>query len=272
MSDKSFIDLQSTHNPHRWYLAVTQDIAVGPPGRNFLFGGAGMASSVMALERTCERPVAWATAQYLSYALVGSTVDLDVRVPVSGKYTTQARVNGHVGDQEIFTVNAALGGRASEYSAQWAEMSKVAPPEDCEPRPRDAKRHQGTSLHSRTDVRVIKGRYGIGTRDGTLSDDGHVQLWAKLKDGFPMDTTALCLFADFIPSAVGNALGKEAGGTSLDNTIRFHQMVPTQWVLCDIQIHGVHGGFAHGRMHLFAETGELMATASQSLILRIHEG
>ena len=59
------------------------------------------------------------------------------------------------------------------------------------------------------------------------------------------------------------------GGNSLDNSIRFHRMVETRWLLCDVQIHGVANGFAHGRMHIFAETGELIATASQSLILRL---
>jgi acyl-CoA thioesterase len=46
--------------------------------------------------------------------------------------------------------------------------------------------------------------------------------------------------------------------------------VPTEWVLADIRIHAVHSGFAHGRVHLFAQDGALLATASQSLIVRIH--
>jgi acyl-CoA thioesterase II len=271
MPQKPFIDLQPTHNPHRWFVPVTEDIAVGPVGNQFLFGGCGLASSVLAMERTCERPVVWAAAQYLSYARVPSVVDLDVKVPISGKYNSQARVNGHVGDREIFTVNAALGERPSDISAQWAKMPDVPPPSDCEPRARYAKRHQSKSLHHRTDVRVVKGRYGIGERDGSLSDDGHVQLWAKLGEDYPIDAAALCVIADFVPSGVGNALGMDAGGNSLDNTIRFRRIVPTEWVLCDIQIYGVHGGFVHGRMHLFAEDGELMASASQSLILRIHK-
>ena len=48
-------------------------------------------------------------------------------------------------------------------------------------------------------------------------------------------------------------------------------VVATDWVLCDIRISGVHGGFAHGSMSLFAQDGELMATASQSLIVRVRE-
>ncbi len=266
-----FIDLQATHNPHRWVLPVTPRICVGPPDRRFLFGGVGLASAVMAMERTCGRPAVWAAAQYLSFAREPAVVDLDVIVPVEGKYNSQARVVGHVGDTEIFTVNAALGSRPGELSAQWAKMPDVPEPETCEPRPR-ARRHRGENLHQWMDVRVVKGRYGIGQSDGELSEDGHVQLWARLKHGGPIDSSALCVIADFIPSAVGNAVGREAGGNSLDNTIRFRRIVPTEWVLCDIRIHGVHGGFVHGRMHLFAQDGELMASASQSMILRFHDG
>ncbi|MBO6542790.1 MAG: thioesterase family protein [Alphaproteobacteria bacterium] len=262
-------DLKATHNPHRWYLPVEDNVSVGPPGKLFLFGGVGLASSIQAIELTTGRPTVWAAAQYLSFARVGEIVDLDVLVPVSGKYNSQARVVGHVGDREIFTVNAALGERPSDISAQWAEMPKVVPPSECQPV--DHWREDRPDLHGRIDARVVKGRYGEARKNGGLSDDGHVVLWLKMREDLPINSSALAVFADFVPSAIGNAIGRNAGGNSLDNTIRIRQMVPTEWVLCDIRIHGVHNGFAHGRMHLFAESGELMASASQSVILRIHD-
>ena len=86
-----------------------------------------------------------------------------------------------------------------------------------------------------------------------------------------IDAGMLAIMADFIPGAVGNALGLSAGGNSLDNTIRYRRIVATEWVLCDIRITGVHGGFGHGAMYLFAQDGELMATASQSLIVRVRD-
>jgi acyl-CoA thioesterase len=43
-------------------------------------------------------------------------------------------------------------------------------------------------------------------------------------------------------------------------------------MLCDTQISGIASGFVHGRMHIFADDGELLATASQSGILRVFEG
>jgi len=262
-------DLQATHNPHRWYLPVEEKLSVGPPGKLFLFGGVGLAASLRAMEQTTGRPAIWATAQYISFARVGDIVDLDVVVPVHGKYNTQARVVGHVGDREIFTVNAALGERSSEFSTQWAEMPSVVPPSECAPV--DHWREDRADLHGRMDVRVVKGRYGEERKNGGLSEDGQVVLWVRMREGLPVNSSALAVMADFVPSAIGNAIGRNAGGNSLDNTIRIRRIVETDWVLCDIRIHGVHNGFAHGRMHLFAESGELMASASQSVILRIHD-
>jgi acyl-CoA thioesterase len=229
--DKLFFDLRATHNPHRWYLPVDASICVGPPGNLFMFGGVGMASAVAALERTTGRPLIWATAQYLGFARPGSVVDIDVWTPVQGKYNTQANTKGHVDDKEIISVSAALGARPSELSGQWTDKPDAPPPEDCDPS--EHWRAAPDSLHSRMEVRIVKGRSG--------------------KD------------------RIGNALGKNAGGNSLDNTLRIRRIVPTDWVLCDIRINGVHGGFGHGAMHLYAQDGELMATASQSLIVRVRD-
>ncbi|WP_293904298.1 acyl-CoA thioesterase domain-containing protein [Phenylobacterium sp.] len=265
---KLFFDLHATHNPHRWYLPVEPAICVGPPGKLFMFGGIGMASAVAAMERTCERPLIWATAQYLSYARPGSIVDIDVWTPVEGKYNTQARVVSHVDDKEIITVNAALGERPSEFSQQWIQAPDAPPPEDCDPA--EHWRSADDGLHSRIEVRVAKGRYGR-ERDGNPETDGRSLLWIRPREDFAIDATMLAIMADFVPSGVGNALGKNAGGNSLDNTLRIRRIVPTDWVLCEIRIMGVHGGFAHGQMYLYSRDGELMATASQSLIVRVRE-
>lgn len=268
MTAPLFFDLKATHNPHRWYLPLTPAVCVGPRDNLFMFGGVGMASAIVALERTCGRPVIWATAQYLSYARPPSVVDLDVWAPAAGKYNTQARVISHVGDKEILTVNAALGSRPSDISRQWLTMPAVEAPEACEPA--DHWRGGGDDLHSRIEVRVAKGRYG-GTDAGGGEEDGRLLLWIRPRDGVAIDAGMLAIMADFIPGAVGNALGLSAGGNSLDNTIRYRRIVATDWVLCDIRITGVHGGFGHGAMYLFAQDGELMATASQSLIVRVRD-
>jgi acyl-CoA thioesterase-2 len=80
------------------------------------------------------------------------------------------------------------------------------------------------------------------------------------------------VMGDFVPSGVGQALGLAAGGSSLDNTLRVVSIVPTEWVLADIRIHAVDHGFGHGLAHLWAEDGSLLATASQSVIVRYWDG
>jgi acyl-CoA thioesterase II len=50
--------------------------------------------------------------------------------------------------------------------------------------------------------------------------------------------------------------------------LRVARLVPTEWVLLDIRIHAVERGFGHGLVHMFAEDGTLLATASQSCIVR----
>jgi len=266
--ESSFFDLRATHNPHRWHMPLTEGVCVGPPGNMFMFGGIGLASAIGAMERTTGRPLIWATAQYLSYARPPSVVDLDVWVPASGKYNSQARVIGHVGDKEIFTVNAALGARPSELSQQWLQLPEAPPPEDC-PEAAHWRNDEG-GLHSRIEVRVAKGRYGFD-RPGHPEEDGRLMLWIRPRERFAIDAAMLAIMADHVPSGIGNALGQNAGGNSLDNTLRIRRIVPTEWVLCDIRILGVHGGFGHGAMYLFAQDGELMATASQSLIVRVRE-
>ena len=41
-----------------------------------MFGGSGLGAAIAAMEGTSDRPVVWATAQYLLFAKVGTVVDL----------------------------------------------------------------------------------------------------------------------------------------------------------------------------------------------------
>ena len=82
---------------------------------------------------------------------------------------------------------------------------------------------------------------------------------------------SLAVLGDHVPGGISQALGLRAGGNSLDNTLRVVTSVPTDWVLAALRVHAVHGGFGHGLAHLWAEDGTLLATASQSLIVRFWE-
>lgn len=264
------IRLASTGDPLRFAMAIEPRLCVGPPDAQFLFGGAGLGAAIAAMEAATARPVVWATAQYLSFARPGATLDLEVVVPVAGRYSSQARVVARVDGVEIITVNAALGSRPGDVSMAWPEMPVVPPPDDCPPMRYDWVRRDD-DLNASFEQRIASGRFGAARGDGVPSVDGCSAMWVRPSDpAEPIDRVMLALMADFVPSGVGHALGASVGANSLDNTIRYLDIVPTAWVLCSTRIDGIHAGFGHGRMHLFSEQGALLATASQSMIVRAH--
>ena len=261
MDAREFLGLRATHNPLRWNLEVVPGICTEGL---FLFGGCGLGAAIEALERATGRPVVWAVAQYLSYARPPEIMDIDVTIAVAGHQTTQARAVAHVGDREILTVNAALGERDGPWSGQWIDMPDVPGPDECPPR------HQvatvDDSLAQRLEMRLALGR-DFAEFDGTRGD-GHAALWARVPDVLEMSAATLAILGDFVPFGVGQALGEFVTGSSLDNTLRVCSLVPTKWVLIDVQVHGVAHGFGHGRVNLWAQDGTLLADASQSCAVR----
>ena len=262
MQTVPFLGLEPTDDPTRWRLPVVPALTTGG---GFLFGGAGLGAGVAALEGAAGRPLAWATAQYLSFARPPDIVDITVTVAQAGNHTTQARAVATVGDQEIFTVNGALGFRPTEHQGQWAERPDVPPPDECPPRQLNA-RHRA-SIMSRIESRLAAGRQRDDL-DG-VPGDGRSALWARVP-GLDSSSALLGILGDYVPFGVGQALGAHAGGRSLDNTIRVVRIVPTDWVLLDVRIHAVASGFAHGLVHLWAEDGTLLGTASQTCAVRPH--
>lgn len=236
------------------------------PG-GFLFGGCGLGAAIAALEATTQRPLVWATAQYLSYARPPEVLDLDVIVSVSGHQVTQARVVGHVADREVITVNAALGRRSAEHDGIWAVMPDVPSPDECSRRELRLTT-DGNSLPDRLDVRLALGR-NMSELPGEGMPGGRSALWAKLPDVLDMSSASLAILGDYVPFGIGQALGLPAGGNSLDNTLRIGRQVRTEWVLLDVRVHQVSNGFGHGDVHLWSQGGDLLATASQSAIVRL---
>ena len=257
---RTFLGLQPTEDPLRWRLPVAPPLTTRG---GFLFGGCALGAAIEVLEVVTGRPLVWATAQYLSYATPPSVLDLDVVVAVEGHRTAQARVVGRVEDREIFTVNGALGSRPLEDAGEWAIRPDVPPPDECPPRVVDED-HENTIM-SRVDMRMADARQ-MDELDGTPGN-GRSALWARLA-GIETSATTLGILGDWVPFGIGQARGVRGGGNSLDNTLRVARLVPTEWVLLDIRIHAVASGFGHGLVHLWAADGTLLATASQSVIVR----
>ena len=262
METVPFLGLERTDRHGTWRIP---DISALTTGGGFLFGGAGLGAAVAAMEGTAGRPLVWATAQYLSFAKPPDAVDFTVTLVVEGNASTQARCVASVGAREILTVNGALGDRDVDLGGQWALMPSVPAPDACPPR-EHGPRHVDTIMQ-RIESRLADGRQR-DELDGTPGD-GRSALWARVPE---LDCSAalLGLLGDYVPFGVGQALGRHAGGRSLDNTIRVATIVPTEWVLLDVRVHAVANGYGHGLVHLWAEDGTLLGTASQTCAVRHH--
>ncbi|MGZ8751480.1 MAG: acyl-CoA thioesterase [Acidimicrobiia bacterium] len=262
MDAQAFYGLLPTDNPLHWRLPVVPELC---SGLGALFGGCGLGASLVALELTTGRPTVWATAQYLSYARPPSILDITIDEVVRGHQISQARGVARVDGEEILTVNAALGMRTVPLSGEWAIRPDVPTPDEC-PSRQLFDRHQNTIL-SRLDMRLANAR---NMEDFPAeAGDGRSALWVRLPGLLEMSAGALAIVGDYVPFGIGQALGQRAGGNSLDNTLRVASRVPTDWVLADVRVHAVRDGFGHGLVHLWAEDGTLLGTASQSTIVRM---
>ena len=261
MDALAFYGLEPTDDRTHWRLPVIPTLC---SGLGALFGGCGLGACVEALEQVTGRPLVWATGQYLSYARPPAVIDIRVDEVVRGHQISQARAVASVGDDEILTVNAALGHRDVPHIGEWAEMPVVPPPMECPPRePMD---RPDASIMDRIDMRMANAR-PFDQLDGTPGD-GRCALWVRLPGLLELSAATLSIVGDYVPMGISQALGKRAGGNSLDNTLRVARRVQTEWILADIRVHAIADGFGHGLVHLWAQNGTLIGTASQSTIVR----
>jgi acyl-CoA thioesterase II len=257
----TFFGLERTDDPLTWRLPVVRELC---SGFGALFGGVGLGAAIEALQQVTGRPVVCATAQYLQFAYPPAVVELDVKEVVRGHTSSQARVLAHVDGDEIFTVLAALGRRELDWSGEWAVRPEVPSIAASAPRPLPA--HQVGTIADRLEMRLADAR-PFDELDGTPGD-GRSALWVRLPDGLDATASTLAIVGDYVPFGISQAGGRRARSNSLDNTLRMVRVHPTEWVLADIRVQAVADGFGHGVVHLWAEDGTLLATASQSTTVR----
>jgi len=261
MDAREFLGMEPVGDALHWRLTVTTEVST--PGK-FLFGGCGLGAGLVALEAASGRPAIWATAQYLSYAPTGSTVDYEVVLAVVGGHITQGRAVARVEGQEILTVNAALGAHQLDVRGVWVTPPSVPSPEECPPR--QIPPMFANSILDRIDVRLAKG-HGFDDLESPGGDPCSA-LWARVPGHLAPSAATLGIFGDYVSGGASQPLGRRIMGRSLDNTLRVVQLEPTEWVLCDIRMHAVVGGYAQGNAFLWSQSGTLLATASQSLSIR----
>lgn len=263
MDDAGFFGLERDGSSSRFHLPVVRELCAGTGA---LFGGAGLGASIEALEAATGRPVVWATAQFLAFVRPPATLQIEVTEAARGHHVSQARAVAAADGREILTVNATLGRRTLPWSGSWAQPPDVPPPEACPPRPL-LEQHRG-SIHERLETRLARARELNEDDEPQAPGDGRASLWARLAD-LPTSAAALAIVGDFVPFGIGQALGRRTAASSLDNTLRVAMAPhPTEWILADVRVHAVADGFGHGLVHLWADDGTLLGTASQSAIVR----
>jgi len=249
-----------------WELRIRRHILGGRSGS--LFGGAGLAAGVVALEAASQRSVVWATCQFVATVAPPASVQLCLELPAVGGSVTQGRVQGCTDDGQILTMIGAAGERRERLAGAWHQRPALPAPSESELVVRDS---TNESIHRHIEARIARGMFGfVGT--GTPSGDGTNWLWVRMP-GVRHDAAALAIMADYLASAVGNAFGRLVHCSSLDNTIRFATAITPNiadgWVLCENRIEFVGNGFANGTCMMTNEAGDLLATASQSMIVSI---
>ena len=228
-----------------------------------MFGGSGLGAAIAAMEGTSGRPLVWATAQYLSFAQVGTIVDIDVTLAVHGQKTTQARAVGHVGGTEIITVNAALGSRSFPRDTTYGSPPEVEQPDECPLRERFSE--VADSLDSRIEQRWA---LPVGAKQPSELEPGRIAVWSRMPELLEPSAASFAVLGDYVPMGISFTQGGQAGSTSLDNTLRVIQAVSSEWYLLDIRVDAVSNGFGHGVIHIWSIEGELCAIGSQSCIVR----
>ncbi|MFT5014844.1 MAG: acyl-CoA thioesterase-2 [Planctomycetaceae bacterium] len=260
ISCAEFLEISHPVASMQWKLPVVPKTT---GGRGSLFGGIGLAAGIVTLEQATEKPIVWATGQYLSITQQPVMLDLEVVLPAIGRNVTQGRVVGHLDDKEVITILGACGQRPTVAAGTWSTMPEVPRPKDCDTMP---PHHEGESLHNHVEIRIARGMFGFSGA-GEPSGDNTTQLWARMP-GVNHDSGALAILADYMPSSLGNAFGRMMSCTSIDNTIRIAERADSDWILCDNHIEYVGNGFGYGVVNMWNEDGVLLATASQSMIVR----
>jgi acyl-CoA thioesterase II len=243
-------------------MPMTQQL-LGGRGAS-LFGGAGLAAGVAIMAAHTGRVPVWMTGQFVSQITPPDVLELTPVELQRGNGVSQGRVDGSSDGRPVIALLGACGSRREAYRGQWRTMPAVPGPEDCQPVIRFP---EAESMHDHVDIRMAEGMFGF-TETGEPTGTERSLLWARMPE-VRHDAAALAIIADYMPSAVGNALKHRVHCTSLDNTIRFTGPIEpgddNEWILCENRIEFVGAGFANGTGFVWSAAGQLLATASQSL-------
>ena len=244
---------------------VPEPLCVGPPRRQFLFGGIALAAAIDAMERRSGRPAIFAAVQFIAQAHPGDRLRFDTELAADGRSTRQCRVTGWRGETMFVQGHGACGGRNDPAAHQGAPMPAVPPPESCPER--SVARLLSSNLNALLEFRLAGGEFP-DRAEWTGRGGADLLCWVRPRCGAVFDRRRFAVVADCAALALAGALGGPAGGSSLDNSSRFTAEPAGEWALAEMRVEGAGGGIAHVATRLFAEDGTLLALAGQSMLLR----
>ena len=238
-----------------------------------LYGGTAIAVSLAPAEELTGRRPLWMTTQFVSTAPAEAVIDVHTEVLAPGKRTNQVRVTAT--DATGATMFASLGAtgqhREDGLFGTFEHSPVVSSPHES-----DASGGPFVAMLRNAGITEVPPLpTGIGfasvvefrepeVREHPDPGPGRICMWVRRVDGVPLTPATAAFIADMVPLSVAHGTGLVAGGVSLDNTVRIGAFEPTEWVLIDLRAHFAAGGYGHGAVQVWSESGELMATASQT--------
>ncbi len=268
--DTGFLGLVAGDRPGRFSFTVQNHLA-RQDGR--LYGGTAIAVSIAVAEAVSERSALWVTTQFVSTAPGGAEVSVLGEVLAPGRRTNQVRVTATDADGAVMFASLGATGhhRDTGVTGSFEHAPEVASPDESV----DSGGPFAAMLRNAgvTDVPQIPSDLGFASvvefrepsvRSHPDPGPGRMCMWCRRRDRVPLTPAMLAFVADLVPLSVAHGAAVVAGGVSLDNTVRFAAAEPTEWVLLDLRAHSAHGGYGHGTAHLWSESGQLLATASQT--------
>lgn len=227
-----------------------------------IYGGTAIAASMMAMEAATQRDVQWVTTQFVAPAPNGRVIEMHTEVLASGKRTAQVRVTATIDDEVMYASLGSTGiPRENGLTGQFETMPVVTRPEDSAPRMQGPPRAEApTEPGWARECEYLVPDIVESERGG----DGTMAMWTRFRSGRPMSPAQIAFAADMVPVAIARGAGRMGAGTSLDNSMRFAGGADTEWVLLELQGNMASGGYGHGIVRVWSQTGRLLATGSQT--------
>ena len=246
----------------------------------FAFGGVTMMTALRAARAELARPdLQPLTASALFCAPVPcGPVTVDADVLRDGRSAAQVaadlRVPGTEGTALRLQANFAAdhGDRYAFTDVRFPEGVSGPDAYDPPPPPEDAPFR--VNYHDHTEWRFVTGNrpWDRGFRPGPArAVSWHRLLRDSRYPGGEYELSALCVPGDILGSAVGQALGPDAGHffvLSLEIAIRFIAAPTDAWVLQDARAEHSSGGYATGTSALWDTQHRLVALATQTAYLK----